>query len=55
MKLILVKNPIELDGRSDWEEFSSYRNSMDFNDVNCEWRSVYNTWNVTGSDYKIPQ
>ena len=54
---ILVKNPTELDGKSGWEEFSSYGNSMDFNNDNCHWRAIpssYGPWSVTGSDYQIP-
>ena len=44
---------MELDKRKDWEEFSSCRNSMDFNDGSCEWRSSSFPWEVNGSDYKI--
>ena len=52
--VISVKNPVELDGNDNWQEFSSYRNSMDFNNGECHWRIVRETWDVTGSDYQIP-
>ena len=48
-----ARDPTKI-GTGDWEEFSCYGNSMDFNNRNCEWRPVFN-WTVAGSDYKIPE
>ena len=50
----LVKNPVQLDDRCDWQEFSSYGNSMDFNNDSCKWRSLekwFGSWSVTGLVY----
>ena len=53
MLTIPARDPTKI-GTGDWEEFSCYGNSMDFNNRNCEWRPVFN-WTVAGSDYKIPE
>ena len=51
---------MELNGSDDWEEFSSFRNSMDFNNDSCDWKGYpsyypYGNWTITGSDYQIPE
>ena len=51
---ILAKNPVQLHGRRDWQEFSSYANSMDFNNDSCKWKGLekrFGSWSVTGFAY----
>ena len=54
IKIILVKNPIELNGAS-WEVFRGhhYHDSVDFNRTHrCYWGSKY-VWTVTGCDFRF--